>query len=113
MRNMSFMLTTQQILDGTKTVTRRDGWAFLKPGDQVRAVRKSRGLRAGEKLTPLRVLEIALVTREPLSAITEEEVIREGFTDMTREEFIAMFCASHKGCTPESEITRIEFRYVD
>lgn len=113
MRNMSFALTTSQILDGTKTVTRRDGWAFLKPGDQVRAVRKSRGLRPGEKLTPLRVLEIALVTREPLSAITHEEVIREGFPDMTREEFISMFCATHKGCTPETEITRIEFRYVD
>ena len=113
MRNMSFMLTTQQILDGTKTVTRRDGWAFLKPGDQVRAVRKSRGLRPGEKLAPLRVFEVVLVTREPLSAITPEEIIREGFPDMTREEFISMFCTSHKGCTPETEITRIEFRYVD
>lgn len=113
MRNMSFMLTVQQILDGTKTVTRRDGWAFLKQGDRVRAVRKSRGLRSGEKLAPLRVLEVALVTREPLSAITREEVIREGFPDMTREEFISMFCATHKGCTPETEITRIEFRFVD
>jgi hypothetical protein len=113
MRNMSFTLTTQQILDGSKTVTRRDGWAFLKPGDRVCAVRKSRGLRAGEKLAPLRVLEIALITREPLLAITPEDVIREGFPDMTREKFISMFCASHKGCTPETEITRIEFRYVD
>jgi hypothetical protein len=113
MRNMSFMLTTQQILDGSKTVTRRDSWIFLKPGDVVRAVRKCRGLRPGEKIEPLRVIEIALVSREPLSAITSDEVTREGFPNMSREEFIAMFCASHKGCTPETEITRIEFRYVE
>jgi len=32
---------------------------------------------------------------------------------MTPEEFVAMFCASHKDCTPTSVITRIEFEYVD
>lgn len=109
---MSFALTTAQVLAGTKTVTRRDGWVFLKPGDQVRAVRKSRGLRPGETIEPLRVIEIAQVTREPLSAITADEVKREGFPDMAREQFIEMFCASHRGCTAESEVTRIEFRYV-
>lgn len=112
MRNMSFALTTQQILDGTKTVTRRDGWAFLKPGDLVRAVRKCRGLRPGEKIEPLRVIEIINVSRESLRAITQADVGREGFPEITRNEFITMFCASHRGCTPETEITRIEFRYV-
>ena len=29
MRNMSFMLTTEQMYAGTKTVTRRNGWWFL------------------------------------------------------------------------------------
>jgi len=29
------MLTTAQIKNRTKTVTRRTGWAFLKPGDIV------------------------------------------------------------------------------
>lgn len=25
--------------------------------------------------------------------------------------FVAMFCATHKGCTPETVVTRIEFDY--
>ena len=111
MRNMSFALTTKQVIAGTKDVTRRVGWGFLKPGNRVRAVRKAMGLRPGEKIQPLRVIEIFMVTREPLNAITQDDVVREGFPEMTRAEFIAMFCASHKGCTPNSEITRIEFRY--
>jgi hypothetical protein len=32
--------------------------------------------------------------------------------NMTPGEFVAMFCATHKGCTPETEVTRIEFEYV-
>ena len=34
MRNMSFALTTPQIMEGTKTVTRRVGWLRLKPGEK-------------------------------------------------------------------------------
>jgi hypothetical protein len=30
---MSFMLTIDQVKNKTKTVTRRTGWTFLKPGD--------------------------------------------------------------------------------
>lgn len=38
MRNMSFAFTKEQILNRTKTVTRRRGWAdMLKPGDLIRA----------------------------------------------------------------------------
>ena len=36
MRSMSFMLTTQQIRDRTKSVTRRTGWADLQPGTLLR-----------------------------------------------------------------------------
>lgn len=39
-RNMSFALTTDQVKDRVKTVTRRNGWWFLKPGDIVNAVKK-------------------------------------------------------------------------
>lgn len=38
MRRMSFMLTRKQVLDQTKDVTRRNGWAFLKPGDLIQPV---------------------------------------------------------------------------
>ena len=43
-RNMSFMLTTEQVRNKTKTVTRRLGWWFLKPGEIVNAVEKGMGL---------------------------------------------------------------------
>ena len=49
-RNMSFALTTKQIEDETKDVTRRNGWWFLKPGDQIWAVEKCMGLKKGEKV---------------------------------------------------------------
>lgn len=49
MRIMSFALTEQQLMDGTKTVTRRVGWANLKPGDRLTAVRKAMGLKKGPR----------------------------------------------------------------
>ena len=57
MRNMSFYHTTEQIRNRSKTVTRRLGWAFLKPGDRVRAIVKGRGLKKGQKVEPLAGLE--------------------------------------------------------
>ena len=41
MRHMSFALTTKQIKSRTKTVTRRLGWTFLKPGDLIQPVEVS------------------------------------------------------------------------
>lgn len=119
---MSFALTTDQIMEGTKTVTRRLGWIFLKPGDQVRPVRKCMGLRPGEKLDVLRdPLTVVGVRREPLRAMTDDvaygelECRLEGFGNHPEYKhpgsFLTMFCATHKGCTPETVITRIEFAY--
>jgi len=45
MRNMSFAMTTNQILAQTKTVTRRFGWWNLKTGDVVQPVKKTMGLK--------------------------------------------------------------------
>lgn len=122
MRNMSFALTTEQVLNRTKTVTRRDGWRHLKVGDKIRAVRKCMGLKKGEKVEPLAELRILSVRREPLRRLTENldygfaECAAEGFGDdpvkRWPSEFISMFCGSHKGCTPDSEVTRIEFEYL-
>lgn len=67
MRNISFALTTTQIMEGTKTVTRRLGWLHAKPGQLLRPVRKCMGLRPGEKLDVLRdPIGIVSVRREPL-----------------------------------------------
>lgn len=122
MRNMSFALTTQQILDGTKDVTRRMGWEFLKAGDLLRPVRKCMGLRPGERISVLRdPIRVVSVRREPLQMMIDdldygfEEVRREGFADHPDYHWpsvwVATFCASHKGCTPASVVTRIEFTY--
>lgn len=118
MRNMSFALTTGQVLDQSKDVTRRLGWLHLKAGDRFQPVKKCMGLKPGEKIEklgpPVRVVS---VRREQLRRITDElhygrsECRREGFLHLSSEEFVAMFCATHKGCTPDTVITRIEFSY--
>ena len=119
MRNMSFALTTPQFLDGTKDVTRRDGWADLKPGDRVCGVEKGMGLKKGEKVKRLGVIEIIANDPEPLNAITanpirgeRSEVEREGFPDMQPQEFVSMYCR-HMGGPSTKIINRIEFKKVE
>ena len=70
MRMMSFALTERQLMDGSKTVTRRIGWRDLKPGARLLAVRKAMGLKPGEKVQPLCEIEVVSVRRERLDAIT-------------------------------------------
>lgn len=122
MRNMSFALTTDQILDQSKDVTRRLGWEFLKVGELLQPVKKCMGLRPGESIQrlgcPIRVVGLR---REMLRMMTDdldygfEEVRREGFAlhpiKSYPSNFVAMFCETHKGCTPQTIITRIEFAY--
>lgn len=122
MRNMSFALTTGQIQAGTKSVTRRLGWLHAKPGDLIRPVRKCMGLKPGERLEVLRdPVVIVSLRRELLRAMTDDieyglrECELEGFGDHPiyrwPSEFIKMFCSTHKGCTPDTVVTRIEFSY--
>lgn len=120
MRNMSFALTTDQILAGTKTVTRRMGWRNLKAGELFRPVKKCMGLKPGEKIQPIRAPLLARHVRfEELNSMLldsiygYQECIREGFPTMTPQQFVEMFCDTHKGCTPLTLITRIEFEYTD
>lgn len=112
MRNISFALTTKQFLDQSKTVTRRMGWRNLQVGDRLKGVEKCQGLKKGEKIKVLGEIEIVSVWFEPLYSITKDEVIKEGFPDMSPSEFVEMFCKTHKGCDPDTEITRIEYGYV-
>jgi hypothetical protein len=109
-------------MDSTKDVTRRLGWQFLKAGDLLRPVKKCMGLRPGEKLDVLRdPIRVVSVRRELLRRLTDDldygfaECVREGFGEHPDyrwpSAFVAMFCATHKGCTPDTLITRIEFSY--
>lgn len=112
-RLMSFALTEPQLLNGMKTVTRRVGWLTLKEGDELVAVRKAMGLKKGESVKRLARLRVMSVRREPLNTITQADCRAEGFPGHTPESFVAFFCRTHPGCTPRTEITRIEFEMVE
>lgn len=113
MRHISFALTTPQIRDRSKTVTRRLGWRTLAVGTLLQPIVKGQGLKKGETVEriggPIRVVN---VRRELLYHITQEDVVREGFPAMRPYEFIEMFMRHH-GCDSDTEVTRIEFMYVD
>ncbi|MGW5751280.1 hypothetical protein [Nocardia rhamnosiphila] len=109
---MSVSLTEPQVRDRSKTVTRRVGWTMLRPGDRLTLCRKVMG-RRGEPLVRIVDVEVLSTRREPLADITTTEVVAEGFPQMTPGEFIEFFCATHRGCRPETEVTRIEWRYLD
>jgi hypothetical protein len=123
-RNISFALTTEQIRNQTKTVTRRIGWKNLQPGTLLQPVEKCQGLKKGEGVKkiggPIRVVS---VRRERLSRLVYDspdwarrEVVAEGFPQMNRFEFFGFFSKTH-GAKSEAqalamEVTRIEFEYV-
>ena len=110
-RNMSFMLTTEQIKNRTKTVTRRIGWIFLKPDDIVNAVEKGMGLKKGEKVKQICRIRIISIHKQGLFRITKEDCIKEGFPEMSPDDFIDMFCR-HNKVGASCPVNRIEFEYV-
>ena len=112
MRLISFSMTKDAVRERRKTVTRRIGWRFVQVGDRLRGVEKAMGLRKGERVQDLALIEVLDVRREPLMAITEDDVEREGYPDRDVAAFIARFQRAMR-CHPHTEVTRIEFRYVD
>ncbi|MEW7986625.1 MAG: hypothetical protein AB2799_12600 [Candidatus Thiodiazotropha sp.] len=116
-RNMSFALTTEQFKNRTKTVTRRKGWKFLKPGDVVMGCKKCMGLKPGEKLERLGLIKITDVRREQLAEMMfdhyygQKETELEGFPEMYPDDFIEMFC-EHMGGDETQEVTRIQYEYL-
>lgn len=121
-RNISCSLTTPQVRARTKTVTRRLGWEFLKVGDRLQLCEKCMGRRKGEPLVRLAKVEVVDVRREFLAEMMvrpdygKEECAKEGFPQMTPEEFCEFFVQSHGGSPKTSytsTVTRIEWRYLD
>lgn len=114
MRNISFSLTKPQFLDRSKDVTRRLGWGNLTPGQDLMACEKCQGIKPGEKVVHLGQIIVMSAWEERLDKMTsninygQEEVIREGFPDLTPAEFVAMFCKFNK-CLPSQLVTRIAF----
>lgn len=111
MRNISFSLTKEAIYSRTKTVTRRLGWALLKPGDHLIAIEKGQGLKKGEKVKRICEIEVVSVAWETLRSITPSECDLEGFPGMNPGEFVEMFCTANQ-CDPTVLVRRIEFKYV-
>lgn len=126
MRHMSFALTTDQIRNQTKTVTRRHGWLFLKAGDVVQPVVKAQGLKKGERLQTIGgPIRIESVRREPLRKLLTD--IEYGLREVQREGFAhhpavwgwpSAFVEFYRNAQPasarpslEDDITRIEFSY--
>ncbi len=122
MRSISFSLTTDQVRDRTKTVTRRLRWKNLKPGTLLQGVVKAMGLKKGERQEKLEVIRVLSVRQEPLTALIlkpvygREETTKEGFPEghplHEPAAFVQMFC-EHNRCEPDEVITRIEFDYPE
>ena len=132
MRNISAALTKCQMRDSAaavaygkppiKDVTRRLGWLNARAGERLQVCEKCQGLKPGQSLVKICVIEVVAVRREPLNALTYDvnygrrETKREGFALHPEvmgdpQRFVAFFCRTHKDCTPVTEVTRIEFRY--
>lgn len=110
-RNMSFAMTTPQMKDRTKTVTRRFGWWNLKPGDILCAVEKGMGLKKGEKINRLGYIRVISTRAEKLCDITQADCIKEGFPDYSPGMFMDML-QDHYGCEIYDICNRIEFEHV-
>lgn len=108
---MSFSMTTKQVYRKQKTVTRRFGWWFLKPGDVLWAVEKCMGLKLGETVTRICLIRVISTRQEPLNAITRSDCIKEGFPHFTPEHFVKMMM-DKTGCDPTKKCNRIEFEYI-
>jgi hypothetical protein len=112
-RLMSVALTEDAVRERRKTVTRRLGWKFLKPGDRLTLCRKVMGRKKGEPLVRIAEVEVVSVRRETLMSVPIADVVREGFpASMTWLDFVHFFC-EHMKCSPNTEVTRIEWRYLD
>lgn len=130
--NISFALTTPQFRARMKDVTRRLGWKNLKPGQVLTACEKCQGLKKGEHPVVLGRIRVKDVRREQLSRLTMhaeakaldcvvtdaykrgeavEECRREGFPNLTPQQFVRMFC-EHNQCDSATIVTRIEFEYL-
>jgi len=78
----------------------------------LRCVDRIMGFEKGEGPTCLGFVKIVKVWRERLDAITQEDVIREGFPDWTPKQFVWFVCRE-VNAKPWTIVTVIEFRYLE
>lgn len=122
-RLMSVAFTEDAVRNRTKTVTRRKGWTFLKPGDRLTLCRKVMGRKPGEPLDRICDVEVVSVERQrlrwlydpgmPVTEWQHAEMRREGFPGLHPKEFIQRFFVDAQGINAEDFVTRIEWRYLE
>lgn len=129
-RLMSVAYTEDAVRERRKTVTRRKGWwrdsrgrQIIKPGDRLTLCRKVMGRTPGEPLVRICEVEVVSVRREQLRALTDDldygcaEVRLEGMRTGDRGIFPSVFIDEYfvraQGMSPDDEVTRIEWRYLD
>ena len=111
-RNMSFMLTTEQARNRTKTVTHRLGWWHLKPGDIFQQVEKAMGLKRGEKVVKIHLCRVISIKHYTMSLFSKADCDKEGFPGWSRWKFMIFFAKANK-CHMMTPVNRIEFEYLD
>lgn len=123
-RRMSCSLTVDQVLDGTKTVTRRrvDTWRTIEVGDRLTLIEKGMGLKKGERQRVLRDVEVVDVRVEPLGQVDDDELRCEGFNPDAWDPFDwRVWWALNHGYKPALlrgggidalEVRRIQWRYL-
>jgi len=129
---MSFFMTTEAYREGSKTITRRDGWWHLKPGDVFMGCVKCMGLRKGEKVQKIHAGRVVSTRPEMLGWLLEldgphytydeacEEFAREGFPGCHPEWFVEFYLRDFslgyvalREKAGATKVNRIEFAHVE
>jgi hypothetical protein len=116
-RMMPFSATLVAFRAMEKDTTRRLGWAHAKVGDVYWGVDRCMGFKKGEHPEKIHLIQIKEVGFEPLEFMHMRgvgEVRREGFPDMSVEQFIQMFIGMHrgKGVTRTTPVNRIVWDFL-
>jgi len=74
MKNISFFITTDQVKQRQKAVTRRFAWKGIQPDQHLQGVNKCQGLKPGEH--PVKLAEIIVLDSqwEPLNEIIKRPI---------------------------------------
>ena len=113
--NQAFSMTKEQYRNRTKTVTRRNG-KMPPVGVDVFGIEKGQGIPKGGHVVRMGIHRFISIRDEPLRRMIDEpmygqaECIREGFPNLTPDEFVKMYCKANN-CTPDQIVHRGEFIY--
>jgi len=109
MRIISFAWTTNALLSGRKSVTRRT-WkdCRIQPGELVQAYDKSPRFRGH----PVAIIRVLSVSRERLDCIDNTDEKLEGHLWGDAKGYIKAFLDSYPGMKASDNVWRIEFEVV-